>query len=59
MKNNEQYLNNNNTNSHNNIKNNNNMMTVNVSYGEIDYPTFIISIEILARLLFYYCFYNC
>ncbi len=51
MKNNEQYLNNN-TNSHNNNNNKNNMMTVNVSYGEIDYPTFIISIEILARLLF-------
>ena len=53
MKNNEQYLNNNNTHTHeHNNKNNNNMMTVNVSYGEIDYPTFIISIEILARLLF-------
>jgi hypothetical protein len=49
MKNNEQNL---------NIINNdihdykNNFMTVNVSNGEIDFPTFIISIEILARLLF-------
>ena len=50
MKNNEQYLNNTNRNNIHNNKNNN--MTVNVSYGEIDYPTFIISIEILARLLF-------
>ena len=31
---------------------NSNNNSVNVSYGEIDYPTFIISIEILARLLF-------
>ena len=45
MKNNEQYLKQNNNN-----KNNNNI-TVNVSHGEIDYPTFIISIEILSRLL--------
>ena len=44
MKNNEYYLKNNKT------KKNN--ITVNVSYGEIDYPTFIISIEILSRLLF-------
>ena len=49
MKNNEQNL---------NIINNDihdyrsNYMTVNVSNGEIDFPTFIISIEILARLLF-------
>ena len=43
MKNNEFYMKNNKT------KNNN--ITVNVSYGEIDYPTFIISIEILSRLL--------
>ena len=43
MKNNEQYLKQNNKNSSN--------ITVNVSYGEIDYPTFIISIEILSRLL--------
>ena len=46
-KNNEQYLKNNNIN-----KNKNNNITVNVSYGEIDFPTFIISIEILSRLLF-------
>ena len=46
MKNNEQYLKNNNIN-----KKKNNNITVNVSYGEIDYPTFIISIEILSRLL--------
>ena len=45
MKNNEQYLKQNNNN-----KNSNNI-TVNVSHGEIDYPTFIISIEILSRLL--------
>ena len=31
--------------------NKNNNITVNVSYGEIDFPTFIISIEILARIL--------
>ena len=43
MKNNESHIKNNNT------KNNN--ITVNVSYGEIDYHTFIISIEILSRLL--------
>jgi len=50
MKNNEKYLNNkkNNTNKNKNI----NLTTVNVSYGEIDYPTFIISIEILSRYLF-------
>ena len=37
----------------NNINNkNNNNTTVNVSYGEIDYPTFIISIEILSQFLF-------
>ena len=35
----------------NNNKNSNNT-TVNVSYGEIDYPTFIIAIEILSRYLF-------
>ena len=45
MKNNEQYLKQNNKNS------NNITVNVNVSYGEIDYPTFIISIEILSRLL--------
>ena len=36
-------------------KSNNNLnknVTVNVSYGEIDYPTFIISIEILSQYLF-------
>ena len=49
MKNNEKYLNNNIYNNKNYINNN---ITVNVSNGEIDYPTFIISIEILARLLF-------
>ena len=43
MKNNEKLL---------NKKNNNNSSTINVSYGEIDYPTFIISIEILSRFLF-------
>ena len=49
MKNNEKYLNN----KKNNNKNKNiNLTTVNVSYGEIDYPTFIISIEILSRYLF-------
>jgi len=37
--------------SKNNNKNSNNT-TVNVSYGEIDYPTFIIAIEILSRYLF-------
>ena len=45
MKNNEKILNKKN----NNKKNFN--TTVNVSYGEIDYPTFIISIEILSRCL--------
>ena len=35
-----------------NKNNNNKNKTVNVSYGEIDYPTFIISIEILSRYLF-------
>ena len=49
MKNNEQNSNNNGNNIH---KHKNNNLTVNVSYGEIDYPTFIISIEILSRLLF-------
>ena len=49
MKNNEKYLNNHIYNNKNYINNN---ITVNVSNGEIDYPTFIISIEILARLLF-------
>ena len=49
MKNNEKFLNN----KKNNNKNKNiNLTTVNVSYGEIDYPTFIISIEILSRYLF-------
>jgi hypothetical protein len=43
MKNNESHIKN------NKAKNNN--ITVNVSYGEIDYHTFIISIEILSRLL--------
>ena len=47
MKNNEQNNSNNNNNNH---KNNNNL-TVNVSYGEIDFSTFLISIEILSRLL--------
>ena len=45
MKNNEQ------NNSNNNSHKNNNSLTVNVSCGEIDFPTFIISIEILSRLL--------
>ena len=48
MKNNEKIL---------NKKNNNKKSintTVNVSYGEIDYPTFIISIEILSRCLLSY-----
>ena len=49
MKNNEQNLNNNINIIHTSKYNNS---TVNVSYGEIDYPTFIISIEILSRLLF-------
>jgi hypothetical protein len=49
MKNKEKYINNNMNNNKNFINNN---ITVNVSNGEIDYPTFIISIEILARLLF-------
>ena len=49
MKNNEQSLNIINNDIHDNR---NNFMTVNVSNGEIDFPTFIISIEILARLLF-------
>ena len=49
MKNNEKYINNNINNNKSFINNN---ITVNVSNGEIDYPTFIISIEILARLLF-------
>ena len=49
MKNNEKYINNNMNNNKSFINNN---ITVNVSNGEIDYPTFIISIEILARLLF-------
>ena len=48
MKNNEKYLNNKKSNTNKNI----NLTTVNVSYGEIDYPTFIISIEILSRYLF-------
>ena len=34
------------------INKNNYLTTVNVSYGEIDYPTFIIAIEILSRYLF-------
>ena len=45
MKSNEQ-----NSSNYNRHKNNN--LTVNVSCGEIDFPTFIISIEILSRLLF-------
>ena len=45
IKNNEQYLKQNNNN-----KNFNNI-TVNVSHDEIGYPTFIISIDILSRLL--------
>jgi len=45
MKNSEQ-----NSSNYNSQKNNN--LTVNVSCGEIDFPTFIISIEILSRLLF-------
>ena len=55
MKNNEKYLSNKkyNTNNTNKIINKNNYLTtVNVSYGEIDYPTFIIAIEILSRYLF-------
>ena len=44
MKNNEKELNI----SHDNKSNN---ITVNVSYGEIDFPTFIIAIEILSRIL--------
>ena len=36
----------------NNSNHKSNNLTVNVSYGEIDYPTFIISIEILSRFLF-------
>ena len=52
MKNNEKYLTNKkNPNSNKNL-NLTNLTTVNVSYGEIDYPTFIISIEILSRYLF-------
>ena len=52
MKNNEKYLTNKkHSNSNKNI-NLTNLTTVNVSYGEIDYPTFIISIEILSRYLF-------
>jgi hypothetical protein len=52
MKNNEKYLTNKkNPNSNKNL-NLANLTTVNVSYGEIDYPTFIISIEILSRYLF-------
>ena len=50
-KNNEKYLTQKNINTKNNNKNNNST-TVNVSYGEIDYPTFIIAIEILSRYLF-------
>ena len=50
--NNEKYLTNKkNPNSNKNL-NLTNLTTVNVSYGEIDYPTFIISIEILSRYLF-------
>ena len=52
MKNNEKYLTNKkNPNSNKNL-NLTNLTTVNVSYGEIDYPTFIISIEILSKYLF-------
>ena len=50
-KNNEKFLTQKNIINKNNNKNNNST-TVNVSYGEIDYPTFIIAIEILSRYLF-------
>ena len=50
-KNNEKFLTQKNIYNKNNNKNNNST-TVNVSYGEIDYPTFIIAIEILSRYLF-------
>ena len=50
-KNNEKFLTQKNINIKSNNKNNNST-TVNVSYGEIDYPTFIIAIEILSRYLF-------
>ena len=55
MKNNEKYLSNkkyNTINTNKIINKNNYLTTVNVSYGEIDYPTFIIAIEILSRYLF-------
>ena len=51
MKNNEKLLNKKKNNKNKNSDNKNNT-TVNVAYGEIDYPTFIISIEILSRILF-------
>ena len=51
-KNNEKFLTQNKIITTKNNNKNSNSTTVNVSYGEIDYPTFIIAIEILSRYLF-------